>query len=180
MKRLPLLIGLTIGLLALVPGQAVATAPNNESAIYEYELEVPNTAMAPNGDMIAVTGTGTISVHPKASLSGGGTFTHTFAGGGSVTGTWTALDLLSFQPYGCGVVFGTPIPPNLCGGRILLRVLLTPPAPNQPHEALLWIYCVIGQPPPSAEEGIRMNIPGIVNFNDVTGGDNVYFKVGAP
>src|SRR5205823_14760228 len=26
----------------------------------------------------------------------------------------------------CGVVFGQPIPPNLCGGRVMMRVVLTP------------------------------------------------------
>ena len=27
-------------------------------------------------------------------------------------GTWTATQLLTYQSYGCGVVFGTPIPPE--------------------------------------------------------------------
>src|SRR6266516_1555205 len=36
------------------------TAPNNESATYEWHLEVPNVAMAPNGDTVAVTGTGDV------------------------------------------------------------------------------------------------------------------------
>ena len=36
------------------------TAPNNESATYEWHLEVPNVAMAPNGDTVAVTGNGDV------------------------------------------------------------------------------------------------------------------------
>ncbi len=103
------------------------TAPNNESATYEWHLEVPNVAMAPNGDTVAVTGTGTFGVHPK-SASGGGSFTHTFAGGGSLTGTYTVGGLVDFQPYGRGVVFGNPLPPDLCGGRLVLRVSLVPDA----------------------------------------------------
>lgn len=161
---------------ALVPAAALATAPNNESASYEFDLEVPNVGMAPNGDTIAVTGSGLFSVHPK-SASGGGSFTHTFAGGGSASGTWTATELVDFQPYGCGVVFGTPIPENLCGGRLVLRVVLVSDAnPAALFEGTLTIYCLTGKPPASAEEGIRLNLPGVINFNEVVTGENVYIK----
>jgi hypothetical protein len=162
--------------LLVMSAQALATAPNNESATYDYLLEVPNVAKAPSGDTISVVGEGRFTVHPKASLSGEGTFTQTVPGVGSFSGTWTALDLISFQPYGCGVFFGMPIPPNFCGGKITLRVLLVPSGPAPPHEATLWILCLIGDPPASPEEGIRMNIPGVANFNKQVSGENVYFK----
>jgi len=41
---------------------------------------------------------------------------------------------------------------------------------------LLTIYCLIGAPPASAAEGIRLVVPGVINFNKVVGGDNVYIK----
>jgi hypothetical protein len=163
-------------LVGLAPGSALATAPNNEAAAYEWHLEVPNVAMAPNGDTVGITGTGTFSTHPK-SATGGGSFTHTLAGGGTVTGTYTVAGLVDFQPYGCGVVFGTPIPADLCGGRLVMRVALVPDAnPTLSLKGLLTIYCLIGAPPPSAEEGIRLVVPGVVNFNDVVTGENVYIK----
>src|SRR5215208_7856540 len=100
--RKALLVGLLlVPAFGLVPATATATAPNDEAAVYEYELEAPNTAMASDGQTIAVTGMGSFRVHPNRSLAGGGSFTHTIPGSGSITGTWTALDLLSFQPYGC-------------------------------------------------------------------------------
>lgn len=69
---------LALLIVALFPASAIATAPNNESASYELDLEVPNVGMAPNGDTIAVTGSGFFSVHPN-SASGSGSFTQTFA-----------------------------------------------------------------------------------------------------
>jgi hypothetical protein len=105
-----------------------------------------------------VTGEGTFGVHPK-SVSGGGSFTHTLAGGGTVSGTWTADRLVSFVPYGCGVVFGNPLPPNFCGGRMVAKVTLTP-AGGKSMKGQLTIICLIGYPPPTAKEGIRLVVPG--------------------
>ena len=154
---------------------AGATAPNHEAGSYEFHLESPNVAMASNGDTFAVTGMGAFSVHPK-SASGGGSWTHTFAGGGGASGTWTANGLVAFQPYGCGVVFGTPLPPDYCGGRVVLDVTLS--TPLGPVPAQLTIYCLIGAPPASAAEGIRLVVPGVINFNKVVGGENVYIRTG--
>lgn len=175
-RRIPLVVGVAFALLALAPGPALATAPNNESATYAWDLEVPNVAMAPNGDTVAVTGDGTFGVHPK-SASGAGRFTHSLAGGGTLTGTYTVNGLVDFQPYGCGVVFGMTLPPDFCGGRVVLDVTLVPDAnPSTSLDAKLTIYCLIGAPPASAAEGIRLVVPGLVNFNDVITGENVYIK----
>jgi hypothetical protein len=176
MKKRFAYVGASVIALAIFVPAAAGTVPNNEPATYEFHLEVPNTAMAPNGDTVAITGMGMFGVHPK-SVSGEGSFTHTLAGGETLTGTWTATKLLSFQPYGCGVVFGTPLPDNLCGGRLLMRVTLVPDAdPSLSLQARLWIYCLIGAPPPSASEGVRLSVPGVINFNTVVGGENVYIK----
>jgi hypothetical protein len=175
-RRSLLYLGVTVALVALAPGSALATAPNNESATYVWDLEAPNVAMAPNGDTVAVTGTGTFSTKPTAA-TGGGTFTHTLAGGETITGTYTVTELVDFQPYGCGVVFGTPLPADLCGGRLVFRVVLVPHAnPSLTLDGLLTIYCLIGAPPASAEEGIRLVVPGLLNFNQVVSGENVYIK----
>lgn len=142
------------------------------------ELEVPNTAAAPNGDTVAITGEGEFSVFPN-SVEAAGTFVHSNSGGTVLaTGTWEATALLNYQSYGCGVVFGTPLPPDLCGGRVTMAVLLTPQGTSLELPAMLSVFCVIGNHVPvSAEEGVRLNVPGIINFNDVTGGDNVYVRI---
>lgn len=70
-----------------------------------------------------------------------------------------------------------PIPDNLCGGRLVLRVVLVPDAnPALSLDGMLTIYCLIGDPPPSVVEGIRLNVPGVRNFNKVVSGENVYIK----
>ena len=59
MKRRSALVALAAaGLLALMPASAAAD-PNNESATFELHVDVPNVAMASNGDTIGITGTGT-------------------------------------------------------------------------------------------------------------------------
>ena len=172
--RLLLAAAFAFGTVMAWPAASPATAPNNESASYEWHMEMPNTARASNGDTITLqNATGHFSVHPK-SADGGGSFTHRFAGGGSATGTWTVNGLVDFQPYGCGVVFGHPIDSNLCGGRLALDVTFN--TPLGPHKGTVTIYCIIGNPPPSAEEGVRVVIPGIANFNKQVEGMNVYIK----
>jgi len=79
------------------------------------------------------------------------------------------LKLLSFQPYGCGVVLGFPVPPNLCGGKLMLRVQLT--SESGQFEGILSVFCIIGPNPPidshddESGEGARLDIIGVNNFN---------------
>jgi hypothetical protein len=59
-----------------------------------------------------------------------------------------------------------------------MKVLLTPDGTSLEIPATLTVFCVIGDHrPSSAEEGIRLVVPGHVNFNDATGGDNIYIRV---
>src|ERR687887_300055 len=121
--------GWTVGLLAaacvlvVLPGVA-----SGDSATHTYLLvmEQPNVAQAPNGDRVAITGEGEFQVHPKA-VEAEGRFTHTDSAGTVLAaGTWTATKLLTYQSYGCGVVEGNALPPNFCGGKVKMRVVLTP------------------------------------------------------
>src|SRR5262245_18931015 len=124
MRRLILFVlGLTAALV-LVPTTAVA-----DSAAHSYVLamEEPNLGVAPNGDQIAISGEVDFSVNPNAA-EGSGSFTHTNAAGTVLAaGTWETTGLLDYQSYGCGEVFGSPLPPDLCGGRVSMRVMLTTP-----------------------------------------------------
>jgi hypothetical protein len=164
-----------VAALIIAPASAFA---DSGTRTFLLEMEAPNTAHAPNGDTVAITGEGTFSVHPK-SVDAEGEFTHRDADGNVlVTGTWTATALLTYQSYGCGVVFGNPLPADFCGGRVKMRVALTPDGTDLRIPARLTVYCVIGaKRPSSAEEGVRLVVPGHINFNDVTGGDNVYIRI---
>jgi len=144
---------------------------SSETETYQLHMEVPQVAQAANGDKVTITGSGVFSVNPKSTTATG---TYTSAASGS--GTWVATQLLSFQPYGCGVIFGDPLPPNLCGGKVMLHVLLTDSTSGQQFDGVLWVFCQIGNPPPSAEEGARLDIIGVNNFNRILSGMNVYIK----
>jgi hypothetical protein len=185
MKRRSALLALAAaGFLALMPASAAAD-PNNESAMFELHVDVPNVAMASNGDTIGITASGTFSVHPKT-VAVSGAFTHNIAGGGTVAGTWTATDLLSFEFYGCGVVpsIGLTLPPNFCGGVLKMRVDFMPAGTSLVVPGIITVFCVIGtQAPPThdnptevGEEGVTVVVPGIANFNKIVAGMNRYVR----
>jgi hypothetical protein len=176
MRRLILFVlGLTTAFV-LIPTTAVA-----DSATHTYLLimEVPNIGVAANGDEIAVTGEGEFAVHPK-SVEAEGAFTHTDSDGNVIaSGTWEATSLISYQSYGCGEVFGDPLPPEFCGGVVKMRVVFTTPFGEVP--GTITVICVIGPNPPNSilgprGEGVTVNVPGIINFNHSAGGENIYVQ----
>src|SRR5438093_2862825 len=124
----------------------------------------PTLALAPNGDVIEFSGTGTFNTRSKVA-SGAGSFTHkNSAGTGLASRTWIALELLSFHSYGSGAAQG--LPANFEGGKAMLRVRLLP-AGGGAHDAILRVTCHLGDKiPAAAEEGIRLNVPGISNFTE--------------
>jgi len=175
MKRfLGFAASLSVALVTLAP---VPAAADSGAATYDLVLFAPtgNVGVAANGDIARVFGNGTFSIHPK-SVTASGTFTHEDSAGtlrGS--GTWTATDLLEFVSYGCGVVFGTPLPSNFCGGMLKLRILLTTSIGS--FDGILTVFCVVGPNPPNAvEEGVTLDVPGIINFNHSGGGGNIYIR----
>ena len=172
-------------LLALVLTAAVVLLPTTagaDSASHSYLLvmEEPNFGVAANGDQIAITGEGEFSVNPN-SVDASGSFTHTDSNGNvRGSGTWTATELLNYQSYRCGEVFGQTIPPELCGGAVKMRVTLT--TPNGTLQGILTVFCVIGTQAPQSilgplGEGVTLVVPGVVNFNPSAGGDNVYVQL---
>jgi hypothetical protein len=137
-----------------------------------------NKAMAENGDVVTVIGTGTFDVAAK-SATGGGTFVHKTSGGTTVgSGTWAVTELLTFQSYGNAVPQG--LPPTFFGGRVALKVLLTPAANPSVHlPAILEIECALGSKiPGGAVEGVRLNVLDVINFNKTVleSGANLYIK----
>ena len=120
-------------------------------------------ARADNGETITVEGSGLMDVGAKTA-SGGGTVVHKDAAGNVLaTGTFEATRLVSFQFFGCG---GDGVPDFLCGGIAKLNVTITPDFDTSLHfPAVLWIDCVLGNPTPSAVEGVRLNVKNLINFN---------------
>jgi hypothetical protein len=134
----------------------------------------PTVAMAPNGDVVEFSGTGTFDLRSKVA-SGAGTFTHKNAAGSVLaSGTWVAVELLSFHSFGSGAAQG--LPTNFEGGKALLRVRLSP-AGGGALDAIVRVTCDLGDKIPAAsEEGIRLNVPGISNFTEEAGGNTLFIR----
>lgn len=162
---------LTMGVLAAVPAGAgahhgadfdwwVASGPQLQPICEEEPDFCPAPAAAPNGDVIEVTGGGSLSTHPK-SAEGGGEFTHHFADGSAVSGTWEVTGLLSFKEWGPGAT-----PPDWRAGRAQFAINLLV-GPDVVATGILEVTCVLPEAkvPDSAAEGIRLNAKGHPNFN---------------
>jgi len=137
-------------------------------------------ATASNGDVVTIVGTGSFSAAGKWA-DGGGTFSHHMAAtDATITGTWVATSLISFQSYGCGELEGSPVPPNFCGGVVKLAITATPDASPSVHlSGALTITCVVGPDvTPGAVEGVRVNVYDVINFNKTVpeSGANIYIK----
>ena len=179
------IVCLTVASGTLLKSSAFASS---ETETYQLHMEPPQVAQAANGDVVSISGMGVFQVNPK-SVTASGTFTRSDSQGNILSsGTWTAgtdpLDrtqLLSFQPYGCGVVRGFPINPRACGGKLMLRILLTDTASQQQFYAVLWVFCIIGPNPPNSHddptgEGVNLDIIGVNNYNRIVSGGNVFIK----
>jgi len=130
----------------------------------------PDITMADNGDMVAVTGQGTLSIFPN-SVNGGGTFVH-LAPDGTVRamGTWTAIQLMSFRSFG-----NSPgLPSNFVGGQALMLIQLSVGG-TPVHTAVLTIICQVGTPPAGLHEGIKLVVQDTpFNFNKQVSGLTIF------
>src|SRR5437867_12684990 len=103
LRHLSLIAVLALALSAL---GTISLSADSGSATYQWFVggpffttlglglpDIPDVAMASNGQTIALKGEGTLSIHP-ASVTGGGTFTHYDADGSVLgTGTWEVTQL---------------------------------------------------------------------------------------
>jgi hypothetical protein len=130
----------------------------------------PDIAMATsNGDTVTISGSGTLTIHPD-SVTGTGTFIHKdSAGNVKASGTWTATQLMSFVSYGSGSLQG--FPSNFEGGKAVIRVHASVGV-----DAILTVYCLLGSPPAGQEEGIKLNVQDIINFNMQAGGNTLFIR----
>ena len=184
-------LALVVGGLLLISAMAPAVAAGHTSkAVYDWHVgdaligsigfPTNSQATASNGDVVTIVGTGSFSADGKWA-DGGGTFTHHVAAtDATITGTWVATSLISFQSYGCGELEGSPVPPNFCGGVAKLAITATPDANPSVHLlGALTITCVVGtNVTPNAVEGVRVNVYDVINFNKTVpeSGANIYIQ----
>ena len=151
--------------------QRLATV-NYSYILGEEPVEGPDESSAPNGDVLVLTGSGTLSIYPK-SVSGGGTFEHHNAAGVvKGTGTWSATQLTSFVSYGNDPT----LPPELEGGKSIMQIHLTPSSGGPGFNGILQVHCLIGNFPAGAHEGVRLEVQGIINFNHEVEGETVFIR----
>jgi hypothetical protein len=130
----------------------------------------PDVTMADNGDTVSLAGQGTLSVHAK-SVTGGGTFVHK-APDGSVKamGTWSAIQLMSFNSFGNS----SGLPSNFVGGLALILVQLSVGG-TPVHTAVLTVICDVGSPPTGLMEGIKLAVQDTpFNFNKQVSGITLF------
>ncbi len=124
--------------------------------------QVGARAEADNGDIVSIVGTGSFNL-ASGKTTGGGTFVHTTSAGVLVgSGTWTATGVEDFTFYGCG----GGLPPNFCGGLLTLNVHVVGGGGAVEFDGVLAIDCLIGDVPPGAIEGITLDIPGAIDFDE--------------
>jgi hypothetical protein len=140
----------------------------------------PDVAKAPNGDTVAVVFTGALDAGARTATASG-TFEHRNRSGTLLaSGEITATGLTTFQAYGCGVAGGDPIPPDFCGGRALIPIHIvahpgSDPSASAELNGTLEINCGVGPNPPNGQgEGVRVVVPGVINFNKSVSGENIF------
>lgn len=160
---------------ALSPGPAsFGVVDQNSHETYTWLIR-GDVAEASNGESVRLVGNGTLGIHPK-SATGGGTFVHRNAAGAVIgSGSWTVTELLSFQSYGGGAAF---LPPAFRTGKAQFRVELTPAGTSLVFGGILDVECRLPEStvPGGTEEGIRLVVPGVGNFNESVSGTTLFTK----
>ncbi len=157
-------------------GVGSAGASDNVSSKLDYHAAdafiqaatgIPQTgavAMAANGDRVRVVASGTLNTKSEKA-TGRGTFVHTSRTGAVLGfGSWKATGVESAIIYPCG---GPGLPDNACGGIVVLKVHVSGTSTSAgaiEFDALLTIDCEINPPTPGVE-GIKLEIPGVINFD---------------
>ncbi len=174
-----LAIGVT---LATIVSFALVSSPTAGAATSKNVFAVHvrgDVAMAANGETTTVVVTGVFDVAAKTA-SGSGTFMHRASDGTLLnSGTLTITGLTAFQFFGCGFTpDGNQLPPNFCGGRAILTMEAHPAdAPGVNVDAILTVTCDLtggGSPPPGQPEGITVDVPGHLNFNQSVSGNTLF------
>ena len=163
-------IGISIAAVGLAATPVQATDANGNHAAYIWVVGATtpsDTAMAPDGSTITLTGHGTLMAGPGGVATGGGTFT---TSGGS--GTWTAISVEGFVSYGPAPA-GFPIA-GATGGETKLRVTL-----SNGQTGVLTIICVLGSPPAAKMEGIQLVLGSGASgeFTMQDGGNTVFIAL---
>jgi hypothetical protein len=143
---------------------SLATA---RAAIYNFQLQGPNTAMDSGGNLIAMTGSGTFDT-TKQTIAAGGSFTVYDLEGAVVSkGTWSAIVFHKFTSYG-GVNKGFQT------GKLQMYVALSAKHGSSiPGVLAMTVFCEPGETPGPAEADSEDGIT-VGQFTESTGGFTLF------
>ena len=164
MRRSFMLAFLALGLLLGLTGFAAASNANGNHDAYIWVVGATtpsDTAIAPDGSTITMSGSGTFQAGPENTFSGGGLYSLSTGGSGS----WSVTGIQGFVSYGEG-------PPGLFGGEAKLNITL-----DNGASGVLTIYCKLGSPPGGKEEGITVILGKDGQFTKQDGGNTVFIGV---
>src|SRR5437899_9998412 len=139
-------LGISLAAIALSTAPALAADANGNHEAYVWVV-AGDTAIAPDGSTIFIKGRGTLEAGPQGSATGGGTFS---INGGPI-GTWKATGVEGFVSYGTSLPGSALPPPPATGGTAKLHVSF-----SNGQVGVVTSFCVIGAPPLSVGEGIRL------------------------
>jgi hypothetical protein len=164
MKLRPVLLAAAAAFV-FAPTAALASDANGNHDAYVWVVGATtpsDTAMAPDGSTITMSGHGTLMAGPGNTATGGGSYS--LSSGGS--GTWTATGVLGFVSYGPA---GAGFPAGFTGGEAKLDVSL-----SNGDSGVLTIICVLGSPPAGKDEGITVILGTGGQFTKHDGGNTVF------
>src|SRR5712692_2309208 len=134
----------------------------------------PDVASAANGDTVTIAGSGTFNPNPSMQATGSGSFVHRdSAGNVKGFGTWTAEELVSWTPGGFSTAGGL-LPAGSEGGVAVIAVPISPATGGAGFTALLTVNC--GLATPGVDEGIHLNVLGVINFDTSVSGNTLFIK----
>src|SRR6266851_1190257 len=156
---------ISVAAVVLFTTPAAAADANGNHESYKW-VTAGDTAMAPDGSTIKLTGHGVLTAGPDKAISGGGTFM-TSRG---ASGTWNATAVDEFVSYGLAGPEPFQLPPGAAGGMAKLKVSL-----SDGESGVLTIFCVLGTPPPSVMEGINLVLGSGVSgeYTTIVGGNTI-------
>jgi len=165
MRRLTSAV-ISIAAVGLFATPAAASDANGNHETYRW-VTAGDTAMAPDGSTIKLTGHGTLTAGHDKAITGGGTFTTS----DGRSGTWTATAVDEFVSYGLAGPEPFPLPPGAAGGKAKLQVSF-----SDGQSGVLTIFCVLGTPPPSVMEGINLVLGSGVSgeYNTIVSGNTIF------
>jgi hypothetical protein len=167
MRRSFVLAFLAVALLLGLSGSAAATNANGNHNSYFWVVGADppfsDTAIAPDGSTITMSGAGTVTAGPSNTASGGGTYS--LSTGGS--GMWSVTGVQGFVSYGEAIPQGLP---GFFGGETKLKISL-----DNGTRGVLTITCLLGAPPAGKMEGISVILGSGGQFTKAAGGDNIFF-----